>query len=101
MKRSDVKISREVFCSAHKLQAPSTGGVPSTFNTNQLMNAHIYCDCPIKMLGTIPMTLLHPAFGQFQDDCEMSIPAAEDFQLLGSIVDIMSRVYNSENERKF
>lgn len=38
--------------------------------------------------------------GQFQDDCKTSIPAAEDFELLDSIVDVMSRVYNSEKDRQ-
>ena len=70
MQRSNVKNMREAFCSARKPASTS----------------HIYCDRPIETLGTIPMTLLHPAFGHFKDDCEKFIPAAEDFALPDSIV---------------
>jgi hypothetical protein len=96
IQRNDVEKRREAFCSARKPQAPSAGGVPLTFNTD----THIYCDRPFKMIGTIPVALLHPAFGQFQDDCEKSIPAAEDFELLDSIVDVMTRVYDLEEDRQ-
>ena len=46
------------------------------------------------------MALLHPVFGQFQDHCEKSISAAEEFKLLDSIVNVVSKVYNLENDRK-
>ena len=49
--------------------------------------------------NTIPVTLLHPVFGQFLDDCKTHRPVAEDNRLVSALSKVMSNIDRDEQQR--
>src|SRR6202022_4234063 len=49
--------------------------------------------------GSIPITLLHPVFGQFQDDCDQYTPTKEDHDFVLKFWYTMSKFYPTEDDR--
>ncbi|KAF9535049.1 hypothetical protein CPB83DRAFT_226976 [Crepidotus variabilis] len=60
--------------------------------------ACIPCDRPDKTRA-IPVTLIHPIFGTFVDECSSRIPTVEDMQLATSLIDVLSYVHSSQVSR--
>jgi hypothetical protein len=58
-----------------------------------------YFNRPPSTAATIPITLYHPLFGQFQDDCDMYIPTKEDHEFVLKFSRSMSDFYDSEEKR--
>jgi hypothetical protein len=55
---------------------------------------------PPEAAASIPITLLHPVFAQFDDDCENHTPTAEDNALVFNLSNAMSRFYLDEKGRE-
>jgi len=91
---------RQQFCRQRKPDAPSNGGDPNKFRDAQKKDTHISCNWPSGLSTTLPPTLLHPVFGNFIDDAENCIPAADDVQLLHVFVAVMRNIYDEEHKRK-
>lgn len=58
----------------------------------------ILCHRPPGASST-PVTLLHPTFGQFVDDCKDERPTSEDFEFILKLSYYMSMFYHIERER--
>ncbi|KAG1724832.1 hypothetical protein EDD22DRAFT_789834 [Suillus occidentalis] len=81
-------------------QSPSENSHPSSFRGRQLdRNLQIACGRPRQVEETIPVSLLHPAFGQFMDDSRTIIPTAEDNDVTYRLGIVMSALYETENQR--
>ncbi|KAG1717267.1 hypothetical protein EDB19DRAFT_1654461, partial [Suillus lakei] len=57
------------------------------------------CGRPREVEETIPVTLLHPAFGQFIDDSQTHIATEEDNNFIGKLAHVMSALYENEGQR--
>ncbi|KAI9463181.1 hypothetical protein HD554DRAFT_2195728 [Boletus coccyginus] len=62
-------------------------------------NTQIPCGRPREPEEIIPVTLLHPALGQFVDDCQTGTMTQEDNQFVGKLANIMSDLYEEEADR--
>lgn len=49
--------------------------------------------------GKIPITLLHPIFARFTEDCESIIPTAEDNELALELLNTMPNLFPYESDR--
>jgi hypothetical protein len=54
---------------------------------------------PPSAAATIPVTLLHPIFGQFVDDCAKCVPTPDDNNLVLELSYEMSKFYEKESDR--
>jgi hypothetical protein len=82
------------------VKAPSTSGLPRTFASDQSKTPPAFhFDRPPSNSPTIPITLLHPIFGQFQDDCASYTPTREDHVFALAFLLAMSEFYENEDER--
>ncbi|KAI9462714.1 hypothetical protein HD554DRAFT_2195842 [Boletus coccyginus] len=80
--------------------APSIAGVAKSFFARQEdEKAKIDCDRPPGAMGTIPVTLLHPVFPRFLDDCETHEVTADDNAFALELSHTMSKFYEGENTR--
>ncbi|KAG1859460.1 hypothetical protein C8R48DRAFT_748604 [Suillus tomentosus] len=78
---------------------PSNVSYPSFFHERQLdEKLQIACGYPHNLNKTIPATLLHPAFGQFIDDCQTHPTTEDDNNLVHELTNVILAFY--ENERK-
>ncbi|KAI0247811.1 hypothetical protein BJV78DRAFT_1285241 [Lactifluus subvellereus] len=67
----DFGTLRAQFLKGTPAKPPPEGGTAKEFSKRQANpNQMIYCNVPLHASATIPVTLLHPIFGQFIDDCE-------------------------------
>ena len=82
---SDVGGLHKKFCDGCTPKAPLSGTHPETFFNDKKMEP-IYCNCPSNTPDTIPVTLLHPIFGQFMDNCEKHSPMADDYAVRGQVM---------------
>jgi len=97
----EVARLREQFCDCRKAAAPSSEVEPKTFLDNQKPpHAAIYCNRPVDPCRTLPLSLLHPVFGKFIDDCCSLVPTYEDKSLAFSLVNVMTPIYNVEKARQ-
>ncbi|CAJ0899228.1 6027_t:CDS:2 [Entrophospora sp. SA101] len=64
----------------------------------QKHNYPILCHRPTGA-SSIPVTLLHPAFGQFVSDCKNLIPTSDDIKFVITLSKRMSSFYDNENLR--
>jgi len=85
---------RKKFCDGRRPKAPSSCAHPETFLNDQKLET-IYFNRPSDTPDIIPVTLLHPIFGQFIDDCEKHSPTADDYALATELV-----VMEEEDERE-
>jgi len=80
--------------------APSSQAVPKKFAQEQNDDDRaLYCNRPVSTRASIPVTLLHPIFGQFVDDCDTHIPTEEGNSLVLDLSQAMSDFYEDENAR--
>ncbi|KAF8523805.1 hypothetical protein JB92DRAFT_2882804 [Gautieria morchelliformis] len=80
---------REVHLNMHPVSTPSQATRPPLF----------YFDRPPSAAATIPITLYHPVFGRFQDDCESYVPTKEDNTFVIQFSSKMSEFYQTEGAR--
>ncbi|EGN97471.1 hypothetical protein SERLA73DRAFT_124167 [Serpula lacrymans var. lacrymans S7.3] len=76
-----ITTARKAFLTSTPKERPSNTGTPSTFRTRQHDPQRLKsmpCGRPREYEETIPVTLLHPVFGQFLDDCQTIDVTAED-----------------------
>jgi hypothetical protein len=79
---------------------PSSAGIASIFAKQQEnLNKRIYFSRPFEAAATTPVTILHPIFGQFIDDCERYVPTKEDNALTWKLSEAMSKWCTSEKDR--
>ena len=60
-------------------------------------NPLIYCNCP-SWTSSTPVTLLHPIFGEFVDDCQNYKPTEVDNAFVLELSTEMSKIYDTEAE---
>jgi hypothetical protein len=82
-------------------KAPSTVGQPKEFAKQQAIAAKaIHCNRPPDATDTIPVTLLHPVFGQFLDDIGIHEPTtAEVNKMALHLTNAMATIYGNEETR--
>jgi hypothetical protein len=94
---------REKFCTNRTSEAPSTGGKPKIFISGQYKSdQHIPCNRPCGLPTALPLSLLHPIFGEFVDDAENYVPTPDDSDVpfFLEFVQAMANIYKLENDRK-
>ena len=92
---------REKFCSQRKAEAPSNGGEPQTFLDRQdNADRYIPCNRPFGRPIALPLSLLHPIFGEYVDDADNCVPTPDDVQFLLAFVKAMANVYERESDRR-
>ena len=94
----EIRPSRENFCQRRKPAAPSNGGEPPMFVKDQGVEC-IPCNRPYNSPAALPLSLLHPIFGQFVDDAEDYVPTSDDPAFFFKFVEAMAAIYNLEKER--
>ncbi|KAE9410741.1 hypothetical protein BT96DRAFT_846457 [Gymnopus androsaceus JB14] len=84
-------------------QAPSQGAVPSAFKERQEgkdpKHRPILCGRPASKTSVIPITLYHPVFGTFLDDCRTATPGPLFFDLYRELAVAMADFYLTEGKR--
>ncbi|KAI9463169.1 hypothetical protein HD554DRAFT_2287753 [Boletus coccyginus] len=94
-----IKAAREAFLRSSR-KSPSDGSHPSAFRkTQRAENTQIPCGRPREPEEIIPVTLLHPVFGQFVDDCQTGTMTQEDNRFVGKLANVMSDLYEKEADR--
>ncbi|KDQ09443.1 hypothetical protein BOTBODRAFT_47593 [Botryobasidium botryosum FD-172 SS1] len=89
------------YFSQHPYRAPSSQGNPSVFARNQDKSEGpvLDFDRPRKASAPIPITLLHPVFGEFFSDCDTHVPMREDNKLAYELSDAMAGFFRDELAR--
>lgn len=92
---------RRALISKLPRKAPSSLGEPLEFGKYQqgTDGPVFYFNRPPSAAPTTPVTLLHPIFGQFVDDCEAHVPIKEDNAFAFALSTAMSEVYGDEKDR--
>ncbi|KAF8872351.1 hypothetical protein BD779DRAFT_1452885 [Infundibulicybe gibba] len=81
--------------------SPSTRAQTQNFSELQSdPDLAIHCNRPQSAAHPTPVTLLHPIFGQFVDECETLRPKYEDNAFALEAFQIISALYPSEVSRK-
>jgi hypothetical protein len=81
---------------------PSTKGKPAEFVKRQNdLNQQIFCNRPYDASDTIPVTLVHPVFAEFIDDCETYEPTLQDYDFVSKFRVAMTHIYMDEDTRGF
>ena len=91
---------RHRFLEVRHAEAPSGGGQPKIFEQKQRTEARILCSRPPETSPPIPLTLLHPIFAKFVEDCEHSQPSREINQFTLELAESMSKFYFDEKARE-
>lgn len=74
-------------------------GEPSEFKKHQQSPAAFHFNRPPSAAATMPVTLNHPIFGQFNDAYKTHIPTKEDNDLAFALSSVMSGLCNDESAR--
>jgi hypothetical protein len=90
---------RQRFSAELPPRRPSSLGIPSNFSKFQEKQIPIACGRPPAADTPIPVTLLHPIFRQFLDNCENHQPIAEDNTLVLELMGAMSNFFRDEDAR--
>jgi hypothetical protein len=90
---------RQRFSAALPSTPPSSLGLPSNFSKFQEKQNPIACGRPPAADAPIPITLLHPIFRQFLDNCENHRPIAEDNMLVLELMGAMSSFFRGKGAR--
>jgi hypothetical protein len=91
---------RQRFSAELPTTAPSALGFPSDFcEFQEKQNQKIVWSRPRTADATIPVTLLHPIFRQFIDNCKNHQPMQEDNKLVLELMGTMSNFFPDENAR--
>ncbi|KIL58321.1 hypothetical protein M378DRAFT_86656, partial [Amanita muscaria Koide BX008] len=96
----DIVTLRTKFLLEYRPRAPSSAGDLTEFlkrqeNPDQM----IYCNRPLHASVLIPVTLLHPIFGQFIDDCDNYKPTAKDNAFVLELSTAMTQFYQDETDQ--
>jgi hypothetical protein len=95
-----IKALRVRNCAKVPNKALSVIGKPSTFHDYQDKLRVFHFERPfLAAAHDIPLTLLHPIFGKFVDDCEKHVPTREDNLLAHGLRYTMSKIFSDESER--
>ncbi|KAF9231109.1 hypothetical protein BU15DRAFT_56568 [Melanogaster broomeanus] len=95
-----VEAQRGMFLRKKQSKAPSSHGLHATFSGEQIKSElAIHCNRPPTAAESIPPTLLHPAFGQFLDDCETHEITEKDNTFALELSVAMSAFYVDEAVR--
>jgi hypothetical protein len=79
--------------------SPSSLGTAEHFRDEQEKKKSFYFERPLSAAHDVPVTLLHPIFGNFQHDCKNHIPTREDNLLTHDLRTNMSKIFATEKER--
>ena len=91
---------RDQWFKTHPSKPPSDQGQIKEFDKAQRgKNPAFAFSRPRSATPTIPITLHHPIFGQFYDDCEQYEPSPEDHAFERHFSELMSRFYDKEGQR--
>ena len=92
---------RRRFLEVHHAEAPSVGSQPKIFEEKQATDAKILCSRPpgTSQALPIPLTLLHPIFAKFVDDCEHPQPSRQINQFTLKLAESMSKFYSDDKAR--
>ena len=90
---------RHHFLEVRHAEAPSSGGQPKIFAEKQATDAKILCSRPPGTSPPIPLTLLHPIFAEFVEDCEQSQPSRQINQFTLKFAESMSKFHPDEKAR--
>jgi hypothetical protein len=77
---------------------PSQQGQTPAFEEMQKTNLFIACGWPLDQEGNVPLTLLHPVFGQFVNDCQKTRLMAADYNIAKVLREKMCAFYSNEGE---
>ncbi|KAL4078078.1 hypothetical protein J3A83DRAFT_1726331 [Scleroderma citrinum] len=100
LEKHGIRSQRNNFLANNQLVVPSSTENAKYFSTRQQEEQRtIYCNRPHDAQATIPPTLLHAAFGQFLDDCEMHEITADVNSLALGLHIKMSGFYPDEEAR--
>ena len=82
-------------------RAPSDQAVPAEFEKLQIMNPLplAYCNRPAAASST-PVTLMHPIFGRFVDECNAYVPTKDDNAFIANLSKCMSGFFEDERKRR-
>ncbi|KAG2065397.1 hypothetical protein BDR04DRAFT_1108553 [Suillus decipiens] len=95
-----IKNLDDHFKRSKRSRSPSCGSHPSSFHGRQRdKKLQIACGRPRDLEESIPVTLLNSVFGQFIDDCRTHTITEEDNNLVYELANIMSALYETEDER--
>ncbi|KDR79311.1 hypothetical protein GALMADRAFT_1233107 [Galerina marginata CBS 339.88] len=97
----ELAAKRERFLKKRKAEAPSAGGNPDPFLKAQLAaDGNILCNRPHGYASTLPISLLHPVFGDFVEDAKDYVPTPDDAKFLLAFVQAMANIYTNERSRQ-
>jgi hypothetical protein len=95
-----VAEARKAWGSSVSQEAPSSGGQPKKFVAVQKKEKPAFAfNRPPTATATIPISLYHPIFGQFQDDCKTYAPTKRDHDFVLKFSHSMSNIYANEGDR--
>ncbi|CCM06245.1 uncharacterized protein FIBRA_08494 [Fibroporia radiculosa] len=98
--RNNVREYREDFLDDRKEVAPSSAGKVHEFRRLQDRDERsFYCNRPPPATDPIPLSLLHPVFAQFADDCRYYETTDKDHLLAQALSAAMSEFYNDKEAR--
>ena len=75
--------------------SPSEAATSKRFKQMQMKEPMILCHRPPGATG-IPVTLIHPVFGEFVDNCSSIIRTYADYDLVNSLSQEMADLYEEE-----
>ena len=95
-----IAAARKAFADGRKPWAPSDGSHLAAFRKMQQdKNTQIPCGRPRDLEEPIPVTLFHPVFGQFVDDCQTGTMTEGDNQFAGKLASVMSNSFLNGAQR--
>ncbi|GJJ11078.1 hypothetical protein Clacol_005309 [Clathrus columnatus] len=96
-----LKEARRRLYSNKMSVSPSDGAKPSTFAKMQLDEKYYYyCGRPYSREYAVPLTLLHPVFAQFVDDCKTIEFTSKDMDFAFDLKMEMSAFFDGESSRR-
>ncbi|KAF8836162.1 hypothetical protein BDN67DRAFT_998492 [Paxillus ammoniavirescens] len=95
-----IQAARNRFLKLCPQNKPSNVGQPSSSRTRQKNAAkYIPCGRPCDDDETIPVTLLHPVFGKFLDDCQTYKITAKDNVFIERMRQAMSTLHDDKSDQ--
>ena len=93
-------VQSEIFnCISHSIRLKEVQTVVAV-NSIPLLSLNCLILGPYGFPTALPLTLLHPIFGQFVDDAENYVPTPVDAQFLLAFVEGMVNIYATEKMRQ-
>jgi hypothetical protein len=100
---TEISIARHRWAQSFPKDAPSTLAEPSNYFQAQVRRLSSeplwYFSRPPEAAALTPVTLLHPVFGTFLDECMTHVPTRSDNQLVLRLSHEMSQYYTNEERR--